>query len=460
MGDVSAIARRLAQAPHATRILKLLVYLCRNVWPTQPAQFQGLDMAVLVEELRQCYPRLPSLQSRVHQVVNTLSKPIEYSQVAEFFLDCVQDLYELQVTTLDAEETILGLPGQMSASSQSPIELFQKQAQIGQLLDRHPQQLRLKKLMLCVIHRTWETDPDKLAAIQFTRIVDDLWRIHNTFPELQAAFNRIVQHLSKPIEYQPIADTALQHLSALYGDMLTVEALGQSSTSAASAVVNHTLPTPPTHLLFYDFRQEMMKVANPLRTKVLLAALLHPDRPELVAHSTVDYAQLRALSLGHLLEQLFNTYKNRVDFLVIKLRNEAEKLPDTAEYEAIIEALVKQFQRDHSQADGLAVPMGQTILSTAGLIPELPPSGSPSGSLSGSLSGPLSDSSPQTIVEAQASSSQISKSQTSSSQTSSSQTSSSQTSSSQISSSPASDLQGSEDDRESESHRTVMLARD
>lgn len=385
MGDVSEIARRLAQAPHATRILKLLVYLCRNVWPTQPEQYQGLEIAVLLRELRQSYPRFSSLQSRVHQVVNTLSKPIEYSQVAEFFLDCIQDLYVSQVTTLEVEETTVGIQGQLSASSSSPIELFQTQAKIGQLLDRHPQHLRLKKLMLCVIHHTWETDPNKLAEAQFTRIVDDLWRLHNTFPELQAAFHRIVQRLSKPVEYQPIAETALQHLSALYGDMLTVEALEQhsslgqpsfleaSSSTATSTNLHRPIPNPPTSLLFYDLRQEILKVANPLRTKILLTALLHSDRLEVAASSSADYAPLRALSLGHLLEQLFNGYKHRLDFLAIKLRNEAEKLSDTAEYEAIIEVLVKQLQRDQSQSD-IVAPIAQTILSTAGLLPTNLPS--------------------------------------------------------------------------------------
>ncbi|MGI0490953.1 hypothetical protein ACN4EG_04005 [Alkalinema pantanalense CENA528] len=384
MGDVSEIARRLAQAPHATRILKLLVYLCRNVWPTQPAQYQGLEMTVLLRELRQSHPRFSSLQSRVHRVVNTLSKPIEYSQVAEFFLDCIQDLYDLHDPMLEAEETTVGIQGQMSVSSNSPIELFQTQAKIGQLLDRHPQHLRLKKLMLCVIHHTWETDPNKLAETQFTRIVDDLWRLYNTFPELKTAFYRIVQHLSKPVEYQPIAETALEHLAALYGDMLTIEALEQhsslrqpsflepSSSTALSTNLHRPIPKPPTSLLFYDLRQEIMKVANPLRAKILLTALLHSDLPEVAASSTAghadDYTPWRALSLGHLLEELFNSYKHRLDFLAIKLRNEAEKLPDTAEYEAIIEVLVKQLQRDQSQSD-IVAPIPQTILSTAGLLP-------------------------------------------------------------------------------------------
>lgn len=364
MGDVAAIAHQLAHSRQATRIHKLLVYLCRNVWLSSAEQLQAASIPTLLPELPTRYPQFEDLRSRLGKVVQTLSKPVEYTEVAELLLLTVAPLYSSGAGDSDDEATVLDIRGEMPASLNSPISLFRDQAQVAQLLAEHPQKLRIKKLMWCVVRQTWESDLEKLERLDLVRLVDDLWRLYATYPQLQEAFQQTVQNLSKPEEYGQLAQRILQAMASLYGDMLTPEALQQGESLATIEPIlppkqPPSLPSPIEPILF-DIRQEVMKYVPPLRAKILLSALLNPP----FEGSTETWSTLRQQSLMHLLEAVINIYR-QPDMLAMKLRLVAQTLPESEEYEAVIDVIVKQVRAHRSDTTATKQPLPDPAASSA-----------------------------------------------------------------------------------------------
>ena len=213
MQDISAaLARQFAEDEQSQRIYKLLLYITDGVWETEVTSPTEMAMLGLVRQLLSKFPDRAILTHHLHASVNTLSKPAAYSQIADFILDTVAFA---QGTPLGgATSTFLRSPAQ-SIQTAEAYEIDRRITLITEALTQHPKNNRLKKLMLCVDRATWESDPGHLDAIAWNDILQSLYHQHPHLDQLTVATHKVVDRLSKPIEYAIIAQVALQHLHSL-----------------------------------------------------------------------------------------------------------------------------------------------------------------------------------------------------------------------------------------------------
>ena len=382
MQDISAaLARQFTEDEQSQRIYKLLLYITEGIWEAEVTSPTEMAMLGLVRQLLNQFPDRAILTHHLHASVNTLSKPAAYSQVADLILDTVGFV---QGTPLSgATSTFLRSPAQPSRTAEA-YEIDRRITLITETLTQHPKNNRLKKLLLCVERSTWESDPVHLDAIAWNDILQGLYHQHPHLDHLTVATHKVVDRLSKPVEYAVIAQIALQHLHSLYQPLnllpardpasipLTVappflaqipakdpHPLAHSSdTAAPSSDLTTNLDdlgsVPPTLWKYestpiaphiFDLRHDIIKSSNPLRVKHLLLMLtLNIDAQEALQSRT-----LRQESTLPLLATAFRLHR-KPEILTIKLKEIARKLPTPEEYDGAIDAIVRAF-KTRSQPD-------------------------------------------------------------------------------------------------------------
>lgn len=379
MQDISAaLARQFTEDEQSPRIYKLLLYITEGIWEAEVTSPTEMAMLGLVRQLLNKFPDRAILTHHLHASVNTLSKPAAYSQVADLILDTIGFV---QGTSLSgATSTFLRSPAQPSRTAEA-YEIDRRITLITEILTQHPKNNRLKKLMLCVESATWESDPSRLEAIAWNDVIRSLYHQHPHSASLTVATHKVVDRLSKPIEYAIIAQIALQHLHSLYQPLNLLPARDSVSPPlTAPLFIEETLATPTPPLAYsaaapssdltpdlddlnpvpltlwkyestpiaphiFDLRHDIIKSSNPLRVKHLLLMLtLNIDAQEALQSRT-----LRQESTLPLLATAFRLHR-KPEILTIKLKEIARKLPTPEEYDGAIDAIVRAF-KTRSQPD-------------------------------------------------------------------------------------------------------------
>ena len=372
MQDTSAaIAQQFAEDDQSQRIYKLLLYISEGIWEADVSSPTEMAMLGLVRQLLNKFPDRNLLTTHLHASVNTLSKPATYSQVADLILDTIA-LAE-GIPGSETSTTFLRTPT-LSNRTAEAYEIDRRVNLITEILTQHPKHDRLKKLMLCVDRSIWESDPNRLEQIVWSDILQSLYTQYSQIEGLQQATHKVVDRLSKPIEYGIIAQVALQQLQPLYQPLNLLPPMESVSPEAPIAPLTddeatddeliHVRPTEnvrPTETLspdsmpipttvwklettpiapnIFDLRHDIIKSGNPLRVKHLLLILtLGID-----AHDALETRTLRQESTLPLLATAFRLHR-KPEILTIKLREIARKLPDSDEYEGAIDAIVRAFK--------------------------------------------------------------------------------------------------------------------
>ena len=378
MQDISAaLARQFAEDEQSQRIYKLLLYITDGVWEAEVTSPTEMAMLGLVRQLLRKFPDRAILTHHLHASVNTLSKPAAYSQIADFILDTVAFVQGKPLG--GATSTFLRSPAQSSHTAEA-YEIDRRITLITETLTQHPKNNRLKKLMLCVERSTWESDPSHLDAIAWNDILQSLYHQHSHLDHLTTATHKVVDRLSKPIEYAVIAQVALQHLHSLYQPLNLLPAISSPppppSPFSAEPIPENAV-TKPTHQPTYspdlaidspdltsvpltlwkdestpiaphifDLRHDIIKSSNPLRVKHLLLMLtLNIDAQEALQSRT-----LRQESTLPLLATAFRLHR-KPEILTIKLKEIARKLPTPEEYDGAIDAIVRAFKTQQQPDD-------------------------------------------------------------------------------------------------------------
>ena len=121
----------------------------------------------------------------------------------------------------DAPATHWFVGGQQShsPSSLTPAQLSAQtavRAHVLQSLSQDQEQRRMKKLLVCVCHNHWENDRSHLAAVDWELLLDDARQLMPTLQSLEHVLEAIVHSLSKPMEYQRVAQLLLDIVTPLY----------------------------------------------------------------------------------------------------------------------------------------------------------------------------------------------------------------------------------------------------
>lgn len=346
------IAAELERADNSTRIHKLLFYVCKNRWEGNPVQLSHIPLHELIAELHQLAPTSDRLHQLVNGFVQTLSKQAEYSLVANTLTEKLQPLYQ---THRVGSPDLVDLHDSDRADSDDLIPEKQEQhyKSVSELLEQNPNALRIKKLMLYLCRRHWESDVGALNEIDMHQLVQEVYLLAPTIGQLEVALESVVSTLNKQAEYSVVAQAIVSSLKPLYPDEPPVEAALHSPPFAAPDPILH-LPTPlpdagvdaaqqqsstsplkgapksftnPTVVAqLNDARQEILRSISSMRAKVLIfSAFQSDDGPD-----NQDWLSLKRYDLDELLQHLVNTCSTYVE-LEMLLRCTAKRLGDAEE---------------------------------------------------------------------------------------------------------------------------------
>ncbi len=378
MQDASAtIARQLAQDDQAKRIYKLLIYVSEGAWVGEIAPPSEAMMTRGLSQVLQQFSDYGQLRSHLHASVNTLSKPAEYSEVADIILETIAQVHG--VSGDDPTTTFLKILPELKLTPENSIY-----TPIAADLTPLPNQVRLKKLAFCVAQSVWEGDVAKLEAMSWLDLTTMLHQRYSQEAELTQAFQQVVSRLSKPIEYGLLSEILMDAMRPLYavapaetpadfipGSLEVVEGTGVEDRSVdgtdadgqpeqvseadeeiplAYQTLNIIPPSPWTEgngailvesidAVIFDLHYDIMKQSNPLRLKHLLLILVNSLEPE----EAIDGMDLRQQTTIPLLSTAFRLHR-KPEILAIKLREIARKLPDPEEYEGTIDGILRAFK--------------------------------------------------------------------------------------------------------------------
>jgi hypothetical protein len=362
--ELDLIIQRLGLHPSANRIKKLMVYACCDRWESDAQVLATTDWPVLIKTLRHQHPTPEHLRARLDALVGTLNKQSDYFPVVNLIAESLAQFYPHPSTAPDP--TSDEIPTQVETAAQlcnaTPC-LNDVPDAIIQALAQEPDSDRIKKLLICAVRNYWETDSQKIANIPIGELIAELRLQQSTLVGLQAMLSRVVQNLSKPVQYRIIADIIVRHLRVLFSDANTSSTAALPVTGADSemTVPDPLPPAPPPvqqtviqrarektvgkALDLFDLRLEVMKTTNPLRAKILLFSILYYDfnfQPQ-------DWANLKLYSLDGLLRSVLKVCATW-EALDTNLRAVARRQPDFEIYVDVITALLKCLKPAYTEA--------------------------------------------------------------------------------------------------------------
>lgn len=88
--------------------------------------------------------------------------------------------------------------------------------QVAQVLQQHPDQLRIKKLAFGVCEKRWENDPAVLNRRDFISLINRLLATYRCADDLRQAVLKVVARLNRQTRYLPLAYFFLDQVESLY----------------------------------------------------------------------------------------------------------------------------------------------------------------------------------------------------------------------------------------------------
>ncbi|MCS6782620.1 MAG: hypothetical protein RMI89_02225 [Gloeomargarita sp. SKYBB_i_bin120] len=204
-------------------------------------------------------------------------------------------------------------------------------ASVSAQLEQSPHYLRIKKLLIFACTGTWETEPERLAAVDLRDLLVKTLEVRPTMRELRPTLENLVRNLNKPVEYMAVAETILRAMAALYPDEDPTEWLRTQTPPDQAAIL------PPQE--WFDLRLELFNRTNPLRLKILVARVLRQGDMLL----TAPWLMVKGLELERLLRDLLLAFPD-YDELCQRLETTAEQLEEPEEYQQVAGTLREVLQ--------------------------------------------------------------------------------------------------------------------
>jgi len=105
-------ASELEADSNILRIKKLMLYVSKNHWETDSQILEQLNLADLIQDLRESYPSIKKLSAALKQQVQTLNRQADYIVVAKTILKALQKLYtdDSEITSVKAVKAARSQP--------------------------------------------------------------------------------------------------------------------------------------------------------------------------------------------------------------------------------------------------------------------------------------------------------------------------------------------------------------
>lgn len=228
--------------------------------------------------------------------------------------------------------------------------------QITNEIERHPEALRMKKMLVCAWQDIWENDAKRLRAIALPDLLESVIKKYTTLEDLREALERIANTLNKRQEYQAIAHSILLILGKVYPDTEEATQVYAAPPTHITLASNQPLPSsvsvvaPPVNTQIrtgydpFNLRLELMRYTNPLRAKIVLfSALRQKSRLE-----EQDWVNLKAENLDGLLYGIYERCETlaKLEECLCTTANNAEDEPSECNQAAgaIIQCMGRFYQ--------------------------------------------------------------------------------------------------------------------
>ncbi|MBC7972400.1 MAG: adenylate/guanylate cyclase domain-containing protein [Verrucomicrobia bacterium] len=326
--------RNLEQSRNLLRVKKLLFYACKNSWESDHNKLNLLNLADQIQEVMLLAPTPERLNFFLDAAVRTLSKPAEYSLIANIIVKEVSRLYPAD-TDRDDDPTSYNL----AAEPPSPHTINALYEQLAVELDATGNGARIKKLAFYVCRKRWEHDQSRLDGIRLQDLIAELHQSMPTLEQLTIAIDGFVQTLSKPAEYALLANAITSKLKRLYGASAVEDAviaapqLPQALALLEAAPIAATIPTPSDVTALYAvIARSLEPEASLLRIKKLLFYVCCRQWES-------DAAKLESLNLESLMQDVHQITRT-VDQLEAALQAVVKTLNKQDEYRTIAQTIV------------------------------------------------------------------------------------------------------------------------
>lgn len=221
---LNAALQILSEHTNSRRIKKLLYGTHKAAWENNAAILEGVALKMLLESLTDRNPTIEDCHHSLYQIVGTLNRQEEYSQVAEVILESLHNFYTLPTVEPSANED--AEPEDSEILEAPRHALYQD---IADRLDLQSDTIRIKKMLHCLCYDSWENDSSCIAKINTTVLVETLYQQVTTIQGLQNRLRAILLRLNRKAKYAPIADIIFRECQILYPE-------GNSQISMPGAV--------------------------------------------------------------------------------------------------------------------------------------------------------------------------------------------------------------------------------
>ena len=216
---VNAVLKALSEHPNSRRIKKLLYGTHQSAWENDSTILEVVSLRLLLESLTERNDSLSDCRNSLYQIVSTLNRQEEYTQVAEVVLENVKALYANSEADSAGIASIGGtFSGQQQEKSsfllKNPIDALYQD--IADLLEQTPETVRVKKMLYCLCYDSWENESDRITAIPTVSLVTELYRQITTIADLQNRLRTVLTRLNRKAKYAPIANLILTECRILY----------------------------------------------------------------------------------------------------------------------------------------------------------------------------------------------------------------------------------------------------
>lgn len=346
----SVVIRNLEQSRNVLRVKKLLFYACKNSWESDHNKLNLLSLSDQIQEVMLLAPTPERLRFFLDAAVRTLSKPAEYSLIANILVKEVSRLYPPEHNH-DDDPTSYNLAAEPQLSPHAINALYK---QLAVELEATGNGTRIKKLAFYVCRRRWETDQNKLDGLRLQDLIAELHQSMPTLESLTIAINGCVQTLSKQAEYALIANALISKLQRLYSmagqatvpasppidppqQVKALEPL-EAASIAEPPLAIEPLPVADASALYAAIAQRLEPEPNLQRIKKLLFYVCHRQWES-------DAAKLERLNLETLIQEVHQLTRT------------------SAQLEAAFEAVVKTLNKQEEYRE-----IAQTIVTSLGRL--------------------------------------------------------------------------------------------
>ncbi|MGC9506160.1 hypothetical protein [Baaleninema sp.] len=204
----SAIAR-LENDPDSERLKKLLVCACQHRWENDPEKLHAIDWLTLLGQVRSTIPTLRQLRESLVRVVARINKKSLYFTLAVRLVTALESLYPIPPTTPSLDADVM----ERSPETDRWFDLRSQLSQVASLS-------QAKILIYSAIHGKFSytiTDWNQLNHQEFDTLARSLYEICPTPAILALRLFGAAHCLDRPQEYEPIARSLNDVMSAFYG---------------------------------------------------------------------------------------------------------------------------------------------------------------------------------------------------------------------------------------------------